>query len=40
MGNVTATSKGPAAYGKRLMRRKVYAKTNSALSRVLRSMGL
>jgi len=38
LGNVEAASKGPAAYSKRVVRRKVYAKTNGALGRFLRSM--
>lgn len=40
MGTIQAATKGPAAYGKRVVRRKVYAKTNGALSRVLRNLGL
>ena len=38
LGNIEAAEKGPTAYGKRVVRRKVYAKTNGALSRVLRGI--
>ncbi|MDQ6848947.1 MAG: hypothetical protein M3070_02975 [Actinomycetota bacterium] len=39
MGNVQAAAKGSTAYGKRVVRRKAYSKTNGALSRVLKSFG-
>ncbi len=32
LGNVEAAEKGPTAYGKRVVRRKAYAKTNGALA--------
>ncbi|MHB8329661.1 MAG: hypothetical protein ACYDD6_08570 [Acidimicrobiales bacterium] len=38
LGNVQAAEKGPVSYGKRVVRRKVYAKTNGALSKLLRSL--
>jgi len=38
LGNIEAAEKGPAAYGKRVVRRKAYAKTNGALGRVLRGI--
>lgn len=38
LGNVEAASKGPGAYGRRVVRRKVYAKTNGMLGRALRSL--
>jgi hypothetical protein len=40
LGNVEAASKGPSAYGKRVVRRKVYRRTNSALGRFLKGIGL
>jgi hypothetical protein len=36
MGNVEAASKGPGAYGRRVVRRKVYARTNGFVGKVLR----
>jgi len=36
--NVRAARKGPAAYEKRVVRRKVYAKSNGALGKLLRSI--
>jgi hypothetical protein len=36
MGNIEAAEKGPGAYGRRVVRRKVYAKTNGALGKLLR----
>jgi hypothetical protein len=36
LGNVEAAEKGPASYGRRVVRRKVYRATNGALSKVLR----
>jgi hypothetical protein len=38
LGNVEAASKGPGAYGKRIVRRKVYRSTNGALGRILKSI--
>ena len=38
LGNVEAAAHGPTAYGKRVVRRKVYARTNGALNRLLRSL--
>lgn len=40
LGNVEAASKGPASFGKRYARRKVYTKTNGFTRRLLRSFGL
>ncbi len=40
MGNVDALAKGPAAYGKRYARRKVYSKSNSLTRALLRSLDL
>ncbi|HEX3796138.1 MAG TPA: hypothetical protein VHV57_16720 [Acidimicrobiales bacterium] len=40
LGNVEAASKGPTAYGKRVARRKVYAKTNGLTGRFLKKLGL
>jgi hypothetical protein len=40
LGDVQAASKGPGAYGKRLLRKRAYRRTNGALSRFLRSLGL
>jgi hypothetical protein len=40
LGNVEALSHGPAAYGKRYARRKVYSKSNSLTRSLLRSLGL
>jgi hypothetical protein len=40
LGNVQAASKGPTAYGKRVVRRKVYRSTNGALGRFLKGLGL
>jgi hypothetical protein len=36
LGNVEAAEKGPTSYGRRVVRRKVYAKTNGALGKLLR----
>ena len=36
MGNIEAASKGPTAYGKRVVRRKVYARTNGMVGKLLR----
>jgi hypothetical protein len=40
LGNIEAAEKGPASYGKRVVRRKVYAKTNGLTRRLLRRVGL
>jgi hypothetical protein len=39
MGNLQAAEKGPGAYAKRVVRRKVYRKTNSWLGQLLRRFG-
>jgi hypothetical protein len=36
--NVRAARGGPTSYGKRVVRRKVYAKTNGGLGKLLRSI--
>jgi hypothetical protein len=38
LGNVEAASKGPAAYGKRMVRRKVYRRTNRTTGGFLRRL--
>jgi hypothetical protein len=40
LGNLEAAEKGPAAFGKRYARRKVYARTNSLTRQFLRAIGL
>jgi hypothetical protein len=40
LGNVEAVSKGPGAYGRRVVRRKAYRTTNGALGRFLRGIGM
>jgi len=40
LGNLEAAERGPSAYAKRVARRKVYAKTNGATRKFLRSLGL
>lgn len=40
LGNVQAASKGPGAYAKRYARRKVYAKGNGGIRRLLKGLGL
>jgi hypothetical protein len=40
LGNVEAMSKGPASYGRRVARRKVYAKSNGLLQKIFRRSGL
>jgi hypothetical protein len=40
LGNVEAASRGPSAYGRRVVRRKVYARSNSLTRTLLRSFGL
>jgi hypothetical protein len=37
-GNIEAAGRGPTAYGKRVVRRKVYRTTNVWTGRVLRSI--
>jgi hypothetical protein len=39
LGNIEAAEKGPASYGKRVVRRKVYRSTNSVTGRFLRKLG-
>ena len=38
LGNIEAAEKGPAAYGRRVVRRKAYAKTNGTLGKLLRGI--
>jgi hypothetical protein len=40
LGNTEAAEKGPASYGKRVVRREVYRKTNSLTRSILRGFGL
>jgi hypothetical protein len=40
LGNVDAAEKGPASYGKRMVRRRVYRGTNRGLAGILRGLGL
>jgi hypothetical protein len=40
LGNIEAAEKGPASYGKRVARRKVYRSTNKGLAGILRGLGL
>jgi hypothetical protein len=40
MGDVEAMQKGPTAYGKRVMRKKMYRRSNSATRELLRMVGL
>jgi len=40
LGNVEAAEKGPASFGKRMVRRKVYRRTNTGLAGILRGLGL
>jgi hypothetical protein len=40
LGTAQAAAKGPSALGKRLVRKKVYAKTNGVTRRLLRGFGL
>ena len=40
MGNLEAAKKGPEAYGKRVVRRRVYRTTNRLTGRFLRRLGL
>jgi len=39
LGNIEAAEKGPASYGKRVVRRKVYRSTNSVTGKFLRKLG-
>jgi hypothetical protein len=36
LGNIEAAEKGPGSYGKRVVRRKVYAETNGLTAKFLR----
>ena len=38
LGNVEAAGKGPGAYGRRVVRRKVYRQTNGVLGKLLRGI--
>ena len=40
LGDVEAAEKGPAAYARRLARKRAYRKTNHVLDRLLRRGGL
>lgn len=40
LGNVQAARRGPSAYGKRIVRRAVYRRTNRSVGRLLRGFGL
>jgi hypothetical protein len=40
LGNVEAAEKGPTSYGKRVVRRGVYRRTNSLTRQLLRALGL
>lgn len=40
LGNLEAAEKGSTAYGKRVVRRKVYRTTKTATGRLLRKLGL
>ncbi|MDH2903368.1 MAG: hypothetical protein PXZ08_05385 [Actinomycetota bacterium] len=40
LGNVQAAAHGPAAYGKRYARRKVYTTSNSLTRQLLRALSL
>jgi hypothetical protein len=40
LGNVQAARGGPASYGKRVVRRKVYRTTNTISRRVVKDLGL
>lgn len=40
LGNLQAAEKGPASHGKRIVRRKVYAKTNGITRKVLKGFRL
>jgi hypothetical protein len=38
LGNVEAAEKGPGSYGKRVVRRKVYAKSNGLTGKFLKGL--
>jgi hypothetical protein len=40
LGDVQAAAKGPAAYGRRVARKRVYRSTNRSAYRLLRALGL
>ncbi len=40
MGDISAASKGPSAYGKRVVRRAAYRKSSSITRTILRALGL
>jgi hypothetical protein len=40
LGDLQAIEKGPTAYGRRLVRKRAYAKTNGLLASILRDIGL
>jgi hypothetical protein len=40
MGDLQAAEKGPNAYGKRVMRKKMYRRSNTLTRRLLRMVGL
>jgi hypothetical protein len=40
LGNLEAAEKGPTAYGKRVVRRKVYRQSNRGIAGFLRALGL
>jgi hypothetical protein len=40
LGNIEAAEKGPGSYGKRVVRRKVYAKSSGWTGKFLRKLGL
>lgn len=40
LGNIEAAQQGPAQVGKRIVRRKVYARTNTWTRQLLRAFGL
>jgi hypothetical protein len=40
LGDLHAIEKGPTAYGRRLVRKKAYAKSNGLLGSILRDIGL
>ena len=40
LGDIEAAAKGPEAYAKRRIRRKVYARSNGVVGKLLRGFGL
>ena len=40
LGNIQAAAQGPTSFGKRVVRRKVYARTNSITRQFLRAIGM